>query len=323
MADTSLISLISETGGFRYGQPTRFKFTSDGRTALFLRGGPRTPISALYELDLASGTERELTTAAKLLDGAAESMTAEERARQDRTRSRTRGISSYQLLDGGERLFIPLSGRFFILNRRSQWVQELKSGAGWPIDPRLSPTGESVAAVRQGDLYVTDLKTGLETQLTKKTSKTETWGTAEFVAQEEMGRHQGYWWSPDGQRLAVQHTEEEAVEQLWIAAPHAPEKRPRTQRYPRAGTPNAQVSLSIFSLSAEAEPISVRWDRAAYPYLATVRWQEKAPLTLVVQNRAQTESLVLTVDAATGETRLLHRERDDTWINLDQSAGPV
>ena len=126
MADSSLIALYSETGGFRYGQPSRFQFTADGKTAFFLRGSARSAVSSLYELDVATGQERELATAATLLDGAAETMTAEERARQDRTRSRTRGISSFQLIDGGARLFVPLSGRFFILDRQTRKVRAQK-----------------------------------------------------------------------------------------------------------------------------------------------------------------------------------------------------
>jgi dipeptidyl-peptidase-4 len=67
------------------------------------------------------------------------------------------------------------------------------------------------------------------------------------------------------------------------------------------------------------EPVWVSWDRAAYPYLATVVWPEHGPLTAVVQNRAQSEELVLAVDPKSGQTRQLLVERDDAWLNLDQT----
>src|SRR5262249_6910050 len=61
----------------------------------------------------------------------------------------------------------------------------------------------------------------------------------------------------------------------------------------------------------------VSWDDSTYPYLAAVRWSEHAPLTLVVENRTQTELAILSADPATGKTRQLMLERDAAWLNLD------
>jgi len=63
----------------------------------------------------------------------------------------------------------------------------------------------------------------------------------------------------------------------------------------------------------------VQWDVKANPYVASVRWSDNAPLTILVQNRKQTEERLLKVDKKTGNTTTLLVERDDAWINLDQS----
>jgi dipeptidyl-peptidase-4 len=62
---------------------------------------------------------------------------------------------------------------------------------------------------------------------------------------------------------------------------------------------------------------AVAWDYEAFPYLAEVVWDEGAPLTLVVQNRRQTEQIILAVDDQTLAASELHREQDDAWLNFD------
>src|SRR5262249_43838888 len=85
--------------------------------------------------------------------------------------------------------------------------------------------------------------------------------------------------------------------------------------YPRPGQANAVVTLGLISADG-GRTTWVDWDRQRYPYLATVVWEEKAPLTILVQNRTQTEEVLLAVDAATGATTPLLTETDQAWLNL-------
>ena len=301
---------------FRHGQPTSVTVTPDGREVLFLRSGPRSFVRDLYAFDVASGAERVLLTAEQILEGAEESLTAEEKARRERQRLAARGIAGFGLSNDGRRVLVPLSGRLFVVDRDSRKVRELESAAGAPVDPRFSPDGSKVAAVRGGDLYVLDVAAGTERRLTTSASETLESGLAEFVAQEEMGRYEGYWWAPDGGTIAYQETDTASVERLYIGDPFTPEQAPQPWVYPRAGRANAKVRLGLVPVAGGATTW-VRWDADRYPYLASVRWQANAPLTILVQNRTQTEELLLAVDPANGDTRTLHVERDRTWLNLD------
>ena len=69
---------------------------------------------------------------------------------------------------------------------------------------------------------------------------TISWGAAEFIAGEEMGRTRGFWWAPDSQRLLVERVDVAPIDTWWIAAPVTPAQAPRPIRYPGAGTPNAR-----------------------------------------------------------------------------------
>ena len=51
---------------------------------------------------------------------------------------------------------------------------------------------------------------------------TISWGAAEFIAGEEMGRTRGFWWAPDSQRLLVERVDVAPIDTWWIAAPVTP-----------------------------------------------------------------------------------------------------
>jgi dipeptidyl-peptidase-4 len=314
--DTSLKYFrdLAETRNYTLGRPVSPKITPDGRSVIFLRSAPRNPTLKLYELDVASGKERELLTPAQLLGNAEEKLSAEEKARRERARQSLRGFTSFQLSKDGTKLLVTLSGRLFVVDRATLAVGELP-GRGW-LDPRFSPDGKHVAAVAGRELHVIDLATKTARALTSGATDTLSHGTAEFVAQEEMHRFEGYWWSPDSQWLAFQITDESGVEVRHVADPLHPEAAPTKFFYPRAGTPNAKVSLAMIGRDGGTSR-RITWDSANFPYLARVGWKKNSPLTLLVQSREQTEQVLLAVDPVSLQTRELLRERDAAWLNLD------
>ncbi|MEM9556888.1 MAG: DPP IV N-terminal domain-containing protein [Acidobacteriota bacterium] len=308
----------AETFRFRLGYPSSVEITPDGDAVLFLRSGGRSFVRDLYLFDPATGTESKLLTAEEILGGVEEELTDEEKARRERMRLAARGIAGYSLSGDGTEILAPLSGRLFVVDRSSKKARELTVEGGFPIDPRFSPGGEAIAYVADGDLYVIDVEADDATRLTTRTSETVTNGLPEFVAQEEMDRDHGYWFSPDGSKIAYQRTDVDGVETFYIPDPADPGKAPQSWPYPRPGKTNASVRLGVIAATG-GETVWVDWDRKEYPYLATVRWQKDAPLTILVQDRHQQEQVLYAVDDATGAVTELLRETDDAWLNLDQS----
>lgn len=320
-ADLRYFRELVETRNYSLGQPVAPHLTPDARAVIFLRGGARDPVLRLYEFTIADQQLREVLTPEQLLKGAEEKLTAEERSRRERSRQSLRGFTSFQLAKDGSKLLVTLGGRLYVINRQDSYVTELP-GSDW-IDPHLAPDGTAVAAVRGGELHVIELGSLRDIALTSGATESMQHGVAEFVAQEEMDRHEGFWWSPDSQSLAYQETDNTGVETRFIADPLHPENEPAKNFYPRAGTENAKVRLGVVPRSG-GETRWIGWDRAAFPYLARVVWNEEAaPPTIVVQNRAQQDERVLAVDANTGATRELLREIDAAWLNLDRKPMPV
>jgi dipeptidyl-peptidase-4 len=310
--DTEYLATSTTTLGFRLGQPRFVYFAPDG-ALLFLRTGPRSRTAELFQLDTA-GKVTPLVSADKLLAGADEKLSEADKARRERTRTVTKGIVDVELSRDGKRLLVPLGDRMFMVDRTSGAAHAVDVGA-YPYDPHLSPDGNRIAYVVDGDLWAVDSAGGKPLRLTLRGNSTVENGVAEFVAQEELDRTRGFWWSPDGARIAFQHTDQSGVDVLYVADSAHPESAPVPFRYPRAGRPNADVKLGIMAL-AGGEPTWIAWDRAKYPYLADVIWPDRGPLTITVLDRDQNDLAVLAVDALTGVTTPLLTEHDDAWIDV-------
>ena len=314
--DAGFLDQYAATRRFQAGQPTTIHVTPGGEAVLFLRSGPRDFVQSLYEFDVASGKERVLLRAEDVLKGSDEKLSAEERAHRERQRISSHGIVAYKISQDGERILVPLGSRLFLLDRATGDRVELKGSPGFPIDPQLSPDGHKVACVRNGDLYVIDVDSGREQRLTTGATETLRHGEAEFVAQEEMDRFSGYWWSPDSREIAYEESDLSNVEELHILDPAHPEAEPNAFHYPRPGKNNAVVRLGVIPLDGGTTRW-VSWDRERYPYLCKVTWSKNAPLTLLVQNRVQTEEKLLAADTQSGVTLEILTERDPAWLNLD------
>jgi dipeptidyl-peptidase-4 len=309
---------LAETRNYSLGRPVSPKLTPDAKTVIYLRGGARDPVMRLYEFPRPKGPERELLTPAQLLQGAEEKLTAEEKARRERARVTVKGFTHFDLSKDGVRLLVTLSGRLYVVNRADHQVTPLP-GKDW-IDPHFSPDGMAVAAVTGGELHVIELSTLVDRALTTDATATRSHATAEFVAQEEMDRREGYWWSPDSQALAYQESDEATVEVRHICDPLHPEAAPVDFFYPRAGSSNAVVRLGVISRTG-GETRWLDWDRSAFPYLTRVVWSEPgAPLCFSVMDRAQQNSVLFRAEPATGKFTELLRETDSAWLNLDDAA---
>ncbi len=324
----------AKTRGFSLGRPLKPVPTPDGKFVLFLRATASSPELRLYEFEVATGKTRELLTPAQLLQGAQEQLAPEEKARRERMRQSLSGFTSFEISSDGSFLLIPLSGKLYTVSRQSGLITELiavpdsdgKTPAATSsepaIDAQLSPDGKLVAYVRGRDLYVMDVRTRKERRLAHSTNPFVSYGLAEFVAQEELHRFSGFFFSPDSQSIAFTEVDNRPVETLYLGDALRPEVPPQPMRYPRAGTDNALVRLGIVSIKG-GEPQWLSWAQEQFPYLATVVWQEPGPLLLTVLSRNQHDVQLLRADPKTGQTQQLLTEHAEGWINIDQDVPKV
>jgi len=316
----------ARTQRFTLGEPRNIAVSPDAERVVFLRSaGGSDPVNALWVFDVATSTERLVADPRVLLatdgDGTGDDiddLPAGERARRERAREGAGGITSYATDSNATVVAFALAGRLFAGGLVSGQAREL-SVEGPVVDPRPDPTARRVAYVSGRSLRIGELDGSSRALAGGGDADPETvsWGSADFIAAEEMGRFRGYWWSPDGTALAVCRVDDSPVGEWVIADPAHPDQPARTIRYPAAGTANADVTLHLLGL--DGSTTTVDWDRDFFPYLAAVDWTD-AGLTLLVQARDQQGTMVLGVDtteaSTRGETTVLSHDYDDAWVEL-------
>ena len=306
----------ARTRRFTCGQPRSVSVSEDGNRVLFLRsGGGDDPVNCLWSLDPATGGDRLVADPAVLLSEEQGVVPSAERERRERARETGSGIVAYDALTDLSRACFALDGRVFLVDLAGDGRVVEMSSSGDAVDPRISPDGMSVAYVSGRGVRTTG--PAGDHHLIGGATDTVSWGSAEFVAAEEMGRIRGHWWSPDGEQVLATRVDVGGVEEWWISSPVEPGSTPRSVRYPAAGTANAEVGLALVAL--DGSTTGVDWGGGPdgeFEYLAGVRWAAGEPLILTVQTRDQRTLAVLTVDSDLGDATEHYRITDDHWVEL-------
>jgi dipeptidyl-peptidase-4 len=302
----------ARTQRFTLGAPRDVTVAPDGALVTFLRSsGPEDPVTALWALSLPDGGERCIADPRALLADADGDLPPEERARRERARESAAGITAYAT-DRHHRVAVAaLAGRLVVADLRAGTAR-LVDVPGPVIDPRPDPTGARVAWVRGRALWAADLDDPATARvIAEEADPLVRWGVAEFAAAEELDRHRGYWWAPDGTALLAARVDDSPVQRWWIADPAHPEQAPTEVAYPAAGTANSDVSAWLLGLDGARREVS--WDRAAWPYLAQGGWDDHGPLiTLLARDQRSIE--IHAVDVSTGSLERLWADADAAWV---------
>jgi dipeptidyl-peptidase-4 len=313
--DDSFPRQQARTRRYSLGRPRTFAIADDGSRVAFLRSrAADDPVGCLWVFDVAARAERLVVDPAFAGDT---HLSSEERDRRERRRESLVGVTDYAADRALSMAAFAMDGGLLIADLINGGARSLEIDATDPFDPRPDPSGRRVAYVESGTLRLVDASGSNDRELVSDPDPEIHWGVAEFVAAEEMERQRGYWWSPGGEHIVAARVDDRPVRTWHIASPVDPEAIPRAVRYPRAGTDNAIVTLSV--LAIDGGRVDVEWDRDSFPYLVTVDWGTNGPLTLLVESRDQRTMQVLRVDPDTGATDLIREDHDDRWLDITVS----
>lgn len=281
----------------------------------------------LYAHDPSSG-ERKLMFAPEGGGATEENLSAEEKLRRERTRERGLGVTSYAWAKEANRVLVPVRGDVWVQDGLHGTPRRVAEGGDHPcIDPQITRDGKHVAFVKDDELYVVSAETGggAPVQITSGARGTgRTHGLAEYIAQEEMDRHHGFWWNHAGDTLAYEEVDETEIP-IW-RIPHEAAATPTWEdhRYPFAGAANAKVKLGVIARDGGATTwMDLRMDGEPEVYLARVHWTPDGKLLAQLENRAQTRLQLVRFDLQTGAPTVVLEERSDVWINLHNIFEPL
>jgi len=304
--------------------PRSLAFSPDDTLVTFLFSEEGTLQRQLYSLDIESGKR------SRLVDPPGggvteESLTLEERLRRERRRERGLGVTRYAWAEDTERILLPLRGALHVQDGRDGELRLVLDSAGKPaLDPRITRDGSLIAYVQDAELYVVPAAGGKARQITRGARGTgKTNGLAEYVAQEEMGRHHGHFFSYDGKHIAYTEVDETHIPVYRIVhqgEDSVGEGAQEDHHYPFPGAPNAKVRLGVIPVTGGR----TTWmDLGDAEYLARVHWMPDGGLIAELENREQTRLDLVRFDPRTGEGKTLLVETSEIWINLHHMFRPL
>lgn len=312
--------------------PRGVKFSPDGKRVTFLKArADESERFDLWQFDVATG-QPSLLVDSKLLEPEEIELSEEEKALRERKRiAGSKGIVAY---DWGtaDTILVPLGGdlNLVTLGAEGLSVRQLTQTDAFEYDAKVSPDGSRVSFMRDGAVYAVDLATGVESRLTPlaEPDKAISYGVAEFVAQEEMDRYTGYWWSQDGRYLAYTKVDESTVDIIPRFDIQAEDVTVIEQRYPRAGRPNAIVDLFVRDIESgvitEILWRNYDWGPGTDQYLARVNWSPSEQFNILTVQRVDRDQKTLEYPAWTVDDDgsvlpfygAMFSETQENWVNI-------
>lgn len=293
------------------GEPRNFTVSPGGDSIVFARSHSGSDsVNSLWVLNTSTGVEREVLNPRSLPTDLAQ-LTAEELRRRERAREGAGGVVTYAT-DAQVTTAVAILGGQIVVVDLATGDTTLPDIAPGAFDVRLSPDGNSLSYVRGNALCVSD-RAGNERIIAQDTDDAISWGSAEFIAAEEMGRMRGYWWSPDSLSIATCRVDVSPVPTWHIADPAHPERPPTEHRYPVAGANNALVSLHIVDVTTSSRiDVSLAGD---WEYLTTVTWNDGG-LIAQTQTRDQRHIDIHRINSVDGSSTIVFTDTDPAWVEL-------
>ena len=240
-------------------------------------------------------------------------------------------IRSYSFSDDGKKVLIYTnSKRVWRLDTRGDyWVIDLSTNSLTQVGKnrppsslmfaKISPDGSKVAYVSEYNLYVEDLISNGQKQLTQDGNRKFINGTFDWVYEEEFFCRDGFRWSPDSRHIAYwQIDARKTKDYLMIDNADSIYPFEKPVEYPIAGEPPSPFKIGVVDISnGQTKWMDIPTDPLLGSYVPRMEWASNSD-ELIVQhlNRKQNESELLLCNIATGSAKSVLNEKDSTWIDI-------
>lgn len=209
-------------------------------------------------------------------------------------------------------------GNLYYFSTETKRFKRLTATSSPENNPKFSPDGKRVAYTRDHNLYVIEIETGLEHQLTNDGSDTIYNGWASWVYYEEVfdRNYATFWWAPNSKMIAFLRFDDNPVPEFPLFRADGVHGELELQHYPKAGDPNPKVKLGIIHLETE-QTVWVDIDEHADHYVAWPIWTaDSKQLCFQWMNRGQDNIKIYATDPATGKKTEIYDEKQPSWVEF-------
>jgi len=207
------------------------------------------------------------------------------------------------------------TAEYFIYDRDNNTLKKLSAGADQQL-AAISPDNKHVAFVRDNNIFVVDLKSGIESQVTTDGERNAIInGAPDWVYEEEFGFADGFKWSPDGKRLAYYRSDESEVKQFSMTMFGELYPEEYTFKYPKAGEKNSDVSIHVYDMQ-NGQTVKMNIPDPEDSYIPRIKWtNDPGVLSVTWLNRLQNTVRILHGDATSGSCKLVYEEKNKKYIS--------
>lgn len=211
---------------------------------------------------------------------------------------------------------------YYVYDRTTKTLNPVTKGEK-QMHATFSPDGSKVGFVRGNNIFIKDLASGKETQVTTDGNQNNIInGATDWVHEEEFAFSIAYFWSPDSKKIAYYKFDESKVKEF--SFDEFNNKLYPTQyrfKYPKAGEDNSIVTIHVYDLaSASAKLMDIGKENDQY--IPRVKWTMDANIVSIVRmNRHQNKLDIMFANATTGETKIIYSESTDTYIDIHEGEG--
>jgi dipeptidyl-peptidase-4 len=211
--------------------------------------------------------------------------------------------------------------KFFVYNIATKKLTEVHGGKKVRY-ATFSPKADKVAFIDDNNLCVQFLANGLVNNLTSDGANNKIInGATDWVYEEEFAIDKGFFWSPDGNKIAYLRFDESGVKEYSFDnyGPLYPEAY--KYKYPKAGEDNSIVTVNIVDLTtSKTTPVDI--GKNTDQYIPRIAWTADPSKLLVVRmNRTQNQLDMLFADASTGKTNIIYTENSNAYIDIHEGDG--
>ena len=211
---------------------------------------------------------------------------------------------------------------YYVYDRKTKVLTAVSNGEK-QMYASFSPDGTKVGFVRGNNIFIKDLASGKETQVTGDGSYNNIInGATDWVHEEEFAFSTAYFWSPDSKKIAYYKFDESKVKEFSFNEFNK-QLYPTEYKfkYPKAGEDNSIVTIHVYDLVSTSDKL-IDIGTETNQYIPRVKWtKDPGILSIVRMNRYQNKLDLLFNNVAKGESKLVYTESCDTYIDIHESQG--
>ncbi|MCW3082719.1 MAG: dipeptidyl aminopeptidase/acylaminoacyl peptidase [Bacteroidetes bacterium] len=210
----------------------------------------------------------------------------------------------------------------YVYDRKTKTLTPVSNGEK-QMYATFSPDGTKIGFVRGNNIFIKDLASGKETQVTNDGLLNNIInGATDWVHEEEFAFSVAYFWSPDSKKIAYYKFDESKVKEFSFNE-FNDQLYPSEYKfkYPKAGEANSIVTIHTYDLATTADKL-MDIGKETDQYIPRIKWTMDAnTLSIVRMNRHQNKLELMLANASTGATSIVYTEINDTYIDIHESEG--